>query len=98
MDAKTVHRWDYAGFNQVNDGEEHQRLVRGNAANLRTSRVEVGEFTEPVVGSGHGSRSISDWREKGTPFLFEAAVGFIRDGALDETGFEHLSKAQIQLT
>ena len=38
---------DVAGFDQVNDGEQHQRLVRGDAADLRAGRVEIGEFAEP---------------------------------------------------
>ena len=42
---------DVAGFDQVDDGEQHQRLVRRDAACLRAGRVEVGEFTEPLGSS-----------------------------------------------
>ena len=37
-----------AGFDQVDDGEEHQRLMRRDAALRGAGRVEVGEFAEPV--------------------------------------------------
>ena len=38
---------DVTGFDQVDDGEQHQRLVRGDAAELGAGDVEVGEFAEP---------------------------------------------------
>ncbi len=38
---------DVTGFDQVDDGEKHQRLVRRSTASLCTGDVEIGEFTEP---------------------------------------------------
>ena len=38
---------DVAGFEQIHDGEQHQRLVRGRAAIRRAGDVEIGEFSEP---------------------------------------------------
>ena len=39
---------DVAGFDQVDDGEQHQRLMRRNASGLRAKGVEIGEFAKPV--------------------------------------------------
>ena len=41
---------DVTGFDQVDDSEQHQRLVRCRATSLRASDVEVGELAEPEVG------------------------------------------------
>jgi hypothetical protein len=41
---------DVAGFDQVDDGEQHQRLVRRDAARGGAGGVEVGEFAEPETG------------------------------------------------
>jgi hypothetical protein len=38
-----------AGFDQVDDGEQHQRLVRRDATRGGAGGVEVGEAAEPLV-------------------------------------------------
>ena len=47
---------DVAGFDHVDDGEQHQRLVRGEAAFRGAGYVEVGELAEPeaAVWLRHG--------------------------------------------
>lgn len=43
---------DVTGFDQVNDREEHQRLVRSRTTRRRAGDVEVGEAAEPGIAGG----------------------------------------------
>jgi len=65
---------DVAGFDQVDDAEKHQRLVRGRAAIRRAGDVEIGEFTEPVVAVHRraGGRRVSG--KSGNPFARHSAM------------------------
>ena len=38
-----------AGFDEVDDGEQHQWLVRRDAARGGAGRVQIGELAEPVL-------------------------------------------------
>ena len=47
--------WDFVGFDQVDDGEQHQRLVRRDAARGGAGGVEVSQTAEPE------GREIGHW-------------------------------------
>ncbi len=48
-----------AGLDHVDDSEEQERLVRGQAARGRACDVEVGELAEPVLAGRRRHRGLS---------------------------------------
>lgn len=56
---------DVAGFDQVDYGEQHQRLVRGDATRGGAGGVEVGETAEPEGRHKTGRRKTQDRRAWG---------------------------------
>ena len=46
--------WNVVGFDQVDDGEQHQWLVGRDAPRGGAGGVEIGEFTEPEFARGIG--------------------------------------------